>query len=173
MHFLTPLGFILAGLAVPILLLYMLKLRRQQVQVSSTFLWRQLLRDQQANAPWQKLKRNLLLILQLLILAALVSALARPAVQVPAVASGSVIVLLDGSASMNATDVHPSRFEEAHKAVQTLISGLANDSSMTLILAASSPQALISAETDKTVLKQALDKAHVTQGQADWQAAFA
>ena len=75
MHFLTPLGFLLAGLAIPILLLYMLKLRRRQVQVSSTFLWVQLLRDQQANAPWQKLKRNLLLILQLLILAALVIAL--------------------------------------------------------------------------------------------------
>src|ERR1041385_9408348 len=108
MQFLTPFGFFLALLAIPIGLLYMLKLRRKQVQVSSTFLWMQLLRDQQANAPWQKLKRNLLLILQLLILAALVIAFARPAVQVPAVATGSVIVLLDASASMHATDVSPS-----------------------------------------------------------------
>ena len=173
MQFLTPLGFFLAALAIPILLLYMLKLRRKQVQVSSTFLWVQLLRDQQANAPWQKLKRNLLLILQLLILAALVFAFARPAVQVPAVASGSVIVLLDGSASMNATDVKPSRFEQARRSVQALINGLSNNSAMTLILAAGSPQTLISAETDKSVLRQALDKAHVTQGHADWQAAFA
>src|SRR5512143_3412793 len=173
MQFLTPLGFLLAGLAIPILLLYMLKLRRKQVQVSSTFLWEQLLRDQQANAPWQKLKRNLLLILQLLILAALVIAVARPALQVPTVASGSVIVLLDGSASMNATDVRPSRFEQARKSVQAIISGLSNNSSMTLILAANSPQTLISAETDKSALKQALDKARVSQGHADWQAAFA
>src|SRR5512145_1785636 len=173
MHFLTPLGFFLAALAIPILLLYMLKLRRKQVQVSSTFLWVQLLRDQQANAPWQKLKRNLLLILQLLILAALVFALARPAIQVPAVASGSVIVLLDGSASMNATDVKPTRFEEARRSVQALINGLSSDSSMTLILAGASPQTLISAETDKSTLRQALDRAEVTQGHADWKAAFA
>ncbi|MBN2117975.1 MAG: VWA domain-containing protein [Anaerolineales bacterium] len=173
MQFLTPLGFLLAALALPILLLYMLKLRRKQVQVSSTFLWVQLLRDQQANAPWQKLKRNLLLILQLLILAALVIALARPALRVPAVASGSVIVLLDGSASMNATDVSPSRFEEARKSVRALINGLSNDSAMTLILAAGSPQTLISAETDQSVLRQALDRARVTQGHAGWQAAFA
>ena len=92
MQFLTPLAFLLASLAIPIILLYMLKLRRKQIQVSSTLLWVQLLRDQQANAPWQKLRRNLLLILQLLILAALVVALARPAIQVPAVASGSVVV---------------------------------------------------------------------------------
>jgi len=58
MQLLTPLSLLLAGLAIPIILLYMLKLRRKQVQVSSTFLWEQLLREQQANAPWQKLKRN-------------------------------------------------------------------------------------------------------------------
>ena len=173
MQFLAPLGFLLAGLAIPILLLYMLKLRRKQVQVSSTFLWVQLLRDQQANAPWQKLKRNLLLILQLIILVALVIAVARPAIQVPAVASGSVIVLLDGSASMNATDVSPSRFEEARQSVESLINGLTSASSMTLILVADSPQTLISAETDKSLLKQALSKARLTQGQANWQAAFA
>lgn len=173
MQFLTPLGFLLAALAIPILLLYMLKLRRKQVQVSSTFLWVQLLREQQANAPWQKLKRNLLLILQLLILAALVIAYARPAVQIPTVASGSVIVLLDASASMNAVDVSPSRFEEARRSVQSLIDGLSSASSMTLILVADTPQTLIAAETDKTLLRQALSNASPTHGRADWQSAFA
>ena len=173
MQFLTPLGFALASLAVPIILLYMLKLRRKQVQVSSTFLWAQLLRDQQANAPWQKLKRNLLLFLQLLILAALVIAFARPALQVPAVASGSVIVLLDASASMNSTDITPSRFEQARTSVNELINGLSSASSMTLILVGETPQTIISAETDKALLKTALTDAQATQGSADWQAAFA
>jgi Ca-activated chloride channel homolog len=173
MQFLSPLGFWLAGLAIPIVLLYMLKLRRKQVQVSSTLLWTQLLRDQQANAPWQKLKRNLLLILQLLILAALVIALARPAIQVAAVASGSVIVLLDASASMNSTDVSSSRFEEARRNVHELISGLSGASSMTLIVVGKTPQTLISSTSDKSLLEDALDHASVTAGQADWHAAFA
>jgi Ca-activated chloride channel family protein len=175
MQFLTPLGFALSALAIPILLLYMLKLRRKQTRVSSTLLWEKLLRDKQANAPWQKLKRNLLLFLQLLILAVLVIALARPALQTKIVASGSVIVMLDASASMNATDVTPSRFEEARKSVLTLINGLSSDSAMTLILVAKTPQTLIASETDKSLLKAALRgaKAQVTQGAADWQAAFA
>ena len=173
MQFLTPIGFALSALAIPILLLYMLKLRRKQTQVSSTLLWEKLLRDKQANAPWQKLKRNLLLFLQLLILAALVFALARPALQTKVVASGSVIVMLDASASMNATDVTPTRFEEARKSVLTLINGLTSDSSMTLILIASTPQTLIASETDKSLLKAALSKAQVTEGSADWGAAFA
>jgi aerotolerance regulator-like protein/VWA domain-containing protein len=173
MEFLTPLGFALASLAVPIILLYMLRLRRKQVQVSSTFLWQQLLRDQQANAPWQKLKRNLLLILQLLILTALIIAFARPTIKVPTVATGSVIVLLDASASMNATDVTPSRFEAARHSVDDLINGLSSASSMTLILVGEKPQTLISAETDKSLLKNALNNAKVTQAPADWKSAFA
>jgi Ca-activated chloride channel homolog len=173
MQFLTPLAFVLSALAIPIILLYMLKLRRKQTQVSSTMLWEKLLREKQANAPWQKLKRNLLLFLQLLILAALVAALARPALQTKVVASGSVIVMLDASASMNATDVKPSRFEEARKSVQTLINGLSSDSAMTLILVAKTPQTLIASETDKSLLTAALSKAQVSQGSADWQSAFA
>jgi polyferredoxin len=73
----------------------MLKLRRTQTRVSSTMLWEKILRDKQANTPWQKLKRNLLLLLQLLILAALVFALARPALRTRVVASGEVAGLLD------------------------------------------------------------------------------
>src|SRR4030095_8252015 len=174
MQFLTPLWFWLTALAIPIILLYMLKLRRKQVQVSSTWLWVQLLRDQQANAPWQKLKRNLLLILQLLILAALVIALARPALRVPTVATGSASVPLDASASTNATGgtASQSRFEAARKSVTDLISGLSSASSMTLILVGDTPQTLISSESDKSLLKNALNNAQVTQASADWQGAF-
>lgn len=173
MSLLTPLALTLAALAIPIILLYMLKLRRKQALVSSTFLWQQLLREQQANAPWQKLKRNLLLLLQLLILAALVFALARPALQVPVVASGSVIVLLDASASMNATDGNPTRFDSARDSVLDLINGLSPASSLTLILVAEKPQTLIAAETDKSLLRQAINNAQATQGSADWKSAFA
>ena len=78
MNLLTPGALWLALLAVPILLLYMLKLRRRETQISSIQLWQQVLRDRQSNAPWQRIRRQLLLLLQLLILASLILALARP-----------------------------------------------------------------------------------------------
>jgi Ca-activated chloride channel family protein len=185
---------LLAGLlAVPILLLYMLKLRRRQVQVSSTLLWQMLLRDRQANTPWQRLKRNLLLFLQLLILAALVFALARPALKVHSVAGGSLVVLLDGSASMNAYNLPSSgnsvqsgalqsglqrqgdqtRFETARAVVRNLIYSLPEDSRMTLILVSSQHRTLASAEDDKTELTQALESAQPSNSIANWEAAFA
>ena len=58
-----------------IVALYLLKLRRTEREVSSTYLWRRMVRDVEANAPWQKLRPNLLLLLQLLFLAALIFAL--------------------------------------------------------------------------------------------------
>lgn len=173
MSLLAPAALILSALAIPILILYMLKLRRREVRVSSTLLWQMLLRDRQANAPWQRLKRNLLLFLQLLILAALVLALARPAIAVPAVASGSVVVLLDASASMNAIDVQPSRFEAARAAARSLIDTLSGGARMTIILVGRQPQTLVSAESDREALRRALEAARPSNGAADWEAAFA
>ena len=79
MSFLTPLALIGALVLGPIIVaMYLLKLRREERRVSSTFLWQRVVRDVEANAPWQKLRRNLLLLLQLLLLLLLVLALALP-----------------------------------------------------------------------------------------------
>ncbi len=175
MSFLAPLALLFALLALPILVLYMLKLRRREVEVSSVMLWQLLMRDREANAPWQKLRRNLLLLLQLLLLTLLVLALARPFFVVPTIARGTVIVLLDASASMNATDIEDgqTRFEAARASVRQLIDGLDNTSRMSLIVAGRQPEVLVSATADKEALRAALARANVTQGPADWEAAFA
>ena len=66
-----------------------------------------LLQETQANAPFQKLRRNLLLFLQLLTAFLLVFAFARPFVYGQSLAGHTVVIVLDTSASMNATDVRP------------------------------------------------------------------
>ncbi|MEI2608248.1 MAG: BatA and WFA domain-containing protein [Candidatus Promineifilaceae bacterium] len=173
MSFLTPLFLLLSLLAGPIILLYMLRLRRQEMQVSSTLLWQKLLRDREANAPWQRLRRNLLLILQLLILAFLVLALARPFWPVATVVSGNVVLLLDASASMQATDVAPDRFAAAKEEAGHIIRQLGGGDQMTLILVGTTPQVLAAATSDHTLLTQALEQAVVGDAAADWSAAFA
>lgn len=173
MSFLAPLFLTLSALAIPIVILYMLKLRRRETEVSSTMLWRMVLRDREANSPWQKLRRNLLLLLQLLLLALLVVALARPFIAVPVVATGQITVLLDASASMNAADVKPSRFEEARKIARSLAGDLADDGLMTIILVSQQPTVLVSASNEKDELLKAIDAAGPTVGSANWEAAFA
>jgi Ca-activated chloride channel family protein len=172
-QFLNPAALALLALAIPILLLWMLKLRRRDVTVSSTLLWSRLVRDREANAPWQRLRRNLLLWLQLATLLALALALARPFRPVPSVAGGAVVVVLDASASMQSTDVMPSRFSVAQRAAGDLVSGLGGDGLMTVIAAGARPRVLAAATDDRAALRTAIDGASPEAGPADWEAALA
>lgn len=175
MNLLTPAFLALGALAVPIIVLYMLRLRRREVPVSSVMLWQRLIQDREANTPWQKLRRNLLLLLQLLILAALVFALARPFIPVPSVASGSVALLIDASASMNAADMPggATRFEAARDQARALLGDLASGEVMTVIAVGPTPQVLTPPTADRAVLRGAINAAQPTGAPADWEAALA
>ena len=169
MSFLTPLALIAGLLAIPILLLYMLRLRRREVTVSSTFLWQQILQDREANTPWQKLRRNLLLFLQLLILALLVFALARPYVIVPAVSAGQIALLLDASVSMNATDAADgTRFDEAKRLALDMVNTMNAGDLMTVIRVADQPEVLSPYTGDAIALREAIQSAAPSHASADW-----
>jgi Ca-activated chloride channel family protein len=170
--FVTPLALALSALAVPIILLYMLRLRRTELPISSTFLWRQLVRDREANAPWQRLRLSWLLLLQLLILAALVVTLARPFATVKTITSGRIVLMLDASASMNATDVEPNRFAAARKIALDLVDTLGPEDTMTVIRVSAVPEILAAASRDKLVLRDAIRSAEPSDVSADWLAAM-
>ncbi len=170
--FLNPLALALGGLAIPIILLYMLRLRRTELPISSTFLWQQLVRDREANAPWQRLHFSWLLLLQLLILAALVLALARPFREVKTITTGRIVLLLDASASMKATDVSPNRFAAARSIAEDLVDTLGPDDTMTVIRVAEVPEVLAAASRDKLVLRSAIGDAQPGDVSADWFAAM-
>jgi hypothetical protein len=172
LSFLTPLALGLGALAVPIILLYMLRLRRIETAISSTFLWRQLVRDREANAPWQRLRWNWLMFLQLLILAALVITLARPFTEVKTITNGRIVLLLDASASMMATDVQPDRFSAARDIGLDLVDTLGPDDTMTVIRVGAVPEVLEAASRDKLVLREAISDAHPSETSADWVAAM-
>src|SRR6188508_2577291 len=98
-------ALIAAGVVLPsLLVLYFLKLRRKEESVSSTLLWRKAIQDLQVNAPFQKLRRNLLLLLQLILLFLLLLAISRPVSNVNAAPGKQVVILIDHSASMGARD---------------------------------------------------------------------
>ncbi|MEM6313884.1 MAG: BatA domain-containing protein, partial [Planctomycetota bacterium] len=124
-QFLNPAtAAIAAAVAVPLLLLlYFLKLRRQPAYVSSTLLWKKAVQDLQVNSPFQRLRRNLLLLLQLLLLLLLVLALSRPVSSVRATAGDKSVILIDHSASMNATDGPDgsTRLDEAKEQALALV----------------------------------------------------
>jgi len=112
-------------LAVPLVLLYILRQKRPDTPVSSTLLWSRTLADLRASTPFQKLRRNLLLLLQLLILAALVFTLMRPVIQSRADQTRASVIVIDCTASMQTTDNGgPSRLDRAKIESKKLIDAM-------------------------------------------------
>lgn len=112
---------ILAAIPPLIVLLYFLKLRRQPVEVPSTYLWTRTIEDLHVNSIWQRLRQNLLLFLQLLLLLLIILACLRPGWQGTALVGNRFIFLVDASASMSATDVRPTRLDAAKEKIVAMI----------------------------------------------------
>ena len=172
MSLLTPLALAL-GVTLPIVVVfYLLKVRRRDEEVSSTFLWNDLIRDLAAHEPLQRLKWNLLLLLQLIGLALITFAVARPFSQQVGEKPVQAILLLDGSASMQAGDVQPSRFARAVDAARGTLSSLPENSLATAILVAAHPQVLVSATSDRQQVDRALASAQPSGAAADMREAL-
>ena len=172
MTFLAPIGA-LALLAIPaIVLLYFLKVRRPEFRVGALLFWRPYVADRQANAPWQRLRWSLLLLLQLLIAAALAFALLRPGIQGVAGVGTTTVVMIDGSASMQATDVSPTRFAAGVAKARSLAGQLGPGQRMAIVVAGEHASLLAPPSSDPAVLGAALDRARPSATQADLGEAF-
>jgi len=154
---LSPLSLALAGLAIPILAMYMLRIHRREQVVPSTFLWRRAVEDVQTNPRWRRVRPNLLLALQLLILAALVLALAQPAYTRARTFNGDVIAIVDQSIGMQANDVAPSRLVDALQRARQIAADLPNGSVMSVIGMGAEPHLVIAESGDRDAIDRAID----------------
>jgi hypothetical protein len=156
--FLNPWALAFAALAGGIVLLYILKLKRIKVEISSTLLWERVVTDFKANAPWQRLRRNILMILQIIALILLAIALARPFIFGTALMGGRTVALIDTSASMLTRDGSPDRLGDAIDAAAQLVDDLSRGDEGMVIAAGPSPRILQSFTSDKGALREALSK---------------
>jgi uncharacterized protein YegL len=121
-NMLAPWQWAILALVPPaILALYFLKLRRQPLEVPSTYLWSRTVEDLHVNSIWQRMRQSLLLYLQLLLVLLVMLACLRPGCQSTALTGNRFIFLIDASASMSATDVEPTRLDMAKKRINEMI----------------------------------------------------
>ncbi|WP_410770004.1 vWA domain-containing protein [Fontibacillus sp. BL9] len=163
------------GLALPaIVIMYLFKRKYLDTIVPSHLLWNRVLRNIEANRPWQKLQNRLLLWLQLLAAALLVVALMLPFVWVQGGRPGHTVIIADTSASMSAVlgtaerdkDMHETNLERMKEQLQEDIDGMSSGQEVTLLKLGSQPQVLLSREKNRDALKKAVSELSADYGKA-------
>ena len=159
MNFLSPTSLFLFGLAIPIVALYILRLRRRREPVSTLMFWEELFRERQTTSLFQRLKHLLSLLLQLLFLTLLVLSIARPQFAFITKSARQLVLIIDQSASMNAIEADTdglTRLEVAKESALRSVDGLRFMDEMTVISSHTRPVIHIPFTSHQKSLREAI-----------------
>ncbi len=167
MSFISPLALLGLAFLPAVVAMYLLKLRRDETVVPSTLLWQRLVADVEANAPWQRLRRSLLLLLQLLLVLLLAALAARPFLERPAGLARDIVLVIDTSASMAATDVAPDRLTAAKQLAVDALRDLPAGGKVSVVAAGRTARVVVNATTDLGRVRAAVEDLAVTPATGD------
>jgi hypothetical protein len=150
MRFFSLWPFLFLLLIPPVVMLYFLKQKPEEKEVSSLYLWDKVYKSREVNTPWERFKKSLLLFLQLLALLALILALTDPFINLRGKDYQNVILVLDNTGSMGASySKGITRFEEGKKRAEKFINSLRTGSKISIITNGNTPKVEVSGTSDK------------------------
>lgn len=178
---LAPSGLWLLALLAPLVVLYILKVRRQRRAVASTWLWATAQRDLMARSPFKRLIAQIPLFVQAFALILLAVALSRPASRSQDILGDHVAIIIDASASMSATAPKPggasgettTRMELARQTALEVAAALTPGSDAMIIEAARGARLVSPLERDRRRVAQAIATVAARDVEGDLGAAVA
>ncbi|MBX9583071.1 MAG: BatA and WFA domain-containing protein [Gemmataceae bacterium] len=173
MNLISPFALWWLLLAVPVVVFYVLKIRLKRVPVSTVIFWRQIFDEKKPRSLWQRLRHLVSLLVQLALLAMLVAALAEPFFSWEAAGARRVVLVVDNSASMAATDVAPSRLERAKEEAAAVIRGLRPRDELAIVAVSPQPRVVCGLTGHHRTLLDALAGIPQTDGPSPLAAAAA
>ena len=140
-----------------IVLLYLLKVRRRPMNVSTLMFWRQVVQENRRRALFQRLRHVLSMLLHLLIAALIVGALARPTLDLLARDGSAVVVVLDRRARMNAREADgETRFTKAVREALALVADASVSRQFCLLTVGPEPETLVPFTGSERLLRATL-----------------
>lgn len=177
MNFPTPiplqtLGYAAAGAAGLTIVAYILKIRRRRFEVPFSTLWQRVLEQRDANALWKQLKRLLSLLLMFLLFALIFVAALDPTEGGRPREARTVVVLIDASASMKATDGDPDggnvpRIEVAKQRARDLIDSMGGADVAMIMRVDGQTTPLSRFDSDAPMLRRTIDHIQASDTPAD------
>src|SRR5882724_3740331 len=158
----------LAALGAAVISIYLLKLKRRGLLISSSLLWREVLKNNAAESLFEKLRWWISLLLQVLFVALIVLALAQP--KMSSVGDGSTVLIIDASASMQArspVDLNRTRFELAQRAASNLVRSMPGTQSMMIMRLGANNDTLVPFTSEHEKLQASIDHALPSESPAD------
>ena len=174
MSLLGPSALWLLALLLPLVVLYILKVRRRRQRVGSTWLWQQARRDLMARSPFQRLLLQAPLVLQALALVLLALAAARPASSGKTLSGDHIAIIIDTSASMSTIEANgKTRLDLAKTAAHELVRALPPGSDALVLDAGRSAVVALPADRDKRRIHTAIAELEARQVEGKLEAGLA
>ena len=164
MQFVSPTSLLWLLLAVPIVVLYILKIRLRRVPVSTMMFWDQVFDQRTPRSIWQKLRHVISLLMQLAFLSLVAFAVADPFLTTEQLTARQVVLVVDNSASMTALDGVVTRLDEAKRRGARLINGLRFRDRMAIVSTGAVPKVVCGLTNHQRTLRRALTAVSITHG---------
>ena len=163
MSFLVPAALGLSSLALPLIALYMLRSRRERIEVSSLLLWESVVDPLSSARPWRRLRITPLLLAQLAVLAAFVIALARPFASEQTRLGAHTVLVMDVSGSMGMA----GRFDRAREEALGWAREMSGEQLVSVVEASATPRVVTAFTRRQEEVTEALSGLRLTGGEAD------
>jgi len=158
MNFAHPLALLLLLLVIPVAFLYWLRVRVPSRIVGTGPFWQKALAEEKGRWRWRRWRTKVSLAVQIILVALIAVAAAGP--QIPA--SKHMVLIIDNSATMRATDVRPSRMDAAKEVARRFVDSLRSCDEMAVVTASPQPTEIQPLTSDHVLLAEAVDAVQAT-----------
>ena len=157
-----------AAVAPVIILLYLLKLKRRPMPVSTLLFWQRILQESRRRAFFQRLRQLFSLLLHLLIFALILGALAHPTLDRQISEGASTVLIVDTRARMQATEPDgQTRFAKARAEAMNVVRQASALRQMAMITVDASARVVTPFTDDEKALRENLAKQSATDAGGD------
>jgi len=158
----NPIALLWGLLAVPVVLLYMRRLRARRETVATGAIWQQVLAEENRRSAWQPFRHRVSLAVQLTGLGLLVLAAADPQAT-----PRRTVIIVDNSAAMNLSQGETTRLEEAKQAAKRLIADIGPHDKVGVVSAAKAVAVQCNLTGEKTNIESSIDEISPAGGEAN------
>lgn len=152
----------------PVIMLYILKRKYKEEVISSSLLWREVYKNTRANTPWEKFKKNIMLLLQIIIILSTILALMSPFISIGGKSYKNIIIVIDNTASMNTIyDDSNSRLEQGKVLAKEYLNSTKDGTNTYIISYDGTSNLLLNGEFNKFNAASIIDKISTSYSSGD------